>query len=1005
MLVCVSAQAAGGPIERIEIYKQNPAYWQYKGKPVLLLGGSKDDNLFQIPDLKEHLNLLASVGGNYIRNTMSSRSDKGFEVQPFKRLSDGSYDLNQWNDEYWDRFERMLKLTRDRDIIVQIEVWAFHDFNKGHWEKNPWRPANNINYDSSNATLKDSYGNIGKVPHGFFFTVPKLNNDGLVLAYQQKFVDKMLSYTLSHNHVLYCMTNEIHPQYSPEWGWYWSKYIKDKAAIVGRQVETTEMYWEIDLKKEQQRASLDHPEIYSYFEASQNSAKRGQENWDNLQFVYKYLAEKQRPINHTKIYGADSCPWEKSTTRHASECFWRNILAGSASSRFHRPPYGMGLAKKAQAHIKSMRLLTAELDIFKAVPDSGSRLLSNRSANEAYLSYIHRKQYAVYFPNGGSVDLDLSEAAGQYVMKWLDITQSKWGRQQAVQGGRKVTLRTPGSGHRVVLLVQEIRLSENENANRIRPYPKNPRYWQYKSKPVLLLGGSKDDNLFQIPDLKEHLNLLASVGGNYIRNTMSARVDRGFEIQAFKRLPDGKYDLNQWNDEYWNRFQNLFRWTGQRDIIVQIEVWDRFDYTDRKGTWGGRPWQINPYNPANNINYTSKQCGLAEAYPDHPSADKQPFFHTIPAMDDNKVLRRYQEAFVDKMLSYSLPCGNVLYCMNNETSTSPIWGQYWMKYIKTKATEFGVDVYVTDMFDVGWELDTEEKFLLSFDKPDIYTFLDISQNTGNKNTFKKHWQNILFVLDRTKKDPRPINNTKNYGSSEWPPNRDYYKRVWRRWTTESAVQRYVLNVIGGCASTRFHRNPIGGIGLTEPAQNCIKALRKLESLVKMWELTPRNDLLTDYEDSKVFLSANPGRMYALFFLEGGSASVDLRGYEGTFMVKWINVRTGEWGKEDEIEANAIVSITSPDERPWLAAVIRKRQQASLSGQGVLGSGEKTLSQKTSGLALHQVPDTSNCHGLNMQNIYVSGIVGVFPPRSFLLCVRCFDPSKATSLNTGSDVKS
>ena len=498
---------------------------------------------------------------------------------------------------------------------------------------------------------------------------------------------------------------------------------------------------------------------------------------------------------------------------------------------------------------------------------------------------------------------------------------------------------------------------KTSNRDRIRPYSENPRYWQYRGEPVLLLGGSKDDNLFQIPDLKEHLDLLASVGGNYIRNTMSARIDKGFEVQAFKRLPDGKYDLNQWNDEYWKRFQNLLKWTGQHDIIVQIEVWDRFDYTDRKGTWGERPWQISPYKPANNINYTSKESGLAETYPDHPGADKQPFFHTIPAMDDNKVLRRYQEAFVDKILSYSLPCGNVLYCMNNETSTPPIWGQYWMKYIKTKAAEFGVDVYVTDMFDVGWELDTEEKFLLSFDRPDIYTFLDISQNTGNKNTFKKHWQNILFVRDRIKNNPRPINNTKNYGSSKWPPNSNYYKRTWRRWTTESAVQRYVLNVIGGCASTRFHRNPIGGIGLTKPAQDCIKALRKLESLVKMWELAPRNDLLTEYEDSKVFLSANPGRMYTLFFLEGGSANVDLRGHKGTFLAKWINVRTGQWGKEDEIEANKIVTITSPDEDIWLAAMIRKRQQVSLSGQGIFDMA-KLIHEKVLTLDSHvDIPDT------------------------------------------------
>ncbi|GAJ12320.1 unnamed protein product [marine sediment metagenome] len=137
----------------------------------------------------------------------------------------------------------MLKFTRDRDIIVQIEVWAFHDFNEGHWEKNPWRPSNNTSYDSSNTTLRASYGNIGRTAHDFFFTVPKLNNDRVMLSYQQKFVDKILSCSLRYGHVLYCMTNEIHPQYSPEWGWYWSKYIKDKSAAVGRQVETTEMYW------------------------------------------------------------------------------------------------------------------------------------------------------------------------------------------------------------------------------------------------------------------------------------------------------------------------------------------------------------------------------------------------------------------------------------------------------------------------------------------------------------------------------------------------------------------------------------------------------------------------------------------------------------------------------------------------------------------------------------------------------------------------------------------
>ena len=69
--------------DRIQPYPGNPFYWQYKGKPDLLLGGSVEDNLFQITNLEAHLDLLKSVGGNYVRCTMSSR-DEG-DVWPFEK--------------------------------------------------------------------------------------------------------------------------------------------------------------------------------------------------------------------------------------------------------------------------------------------------------------------------------------------------------------------------------------------------------------------------------------------------------------------------------------------------------------------------------------------------------------------------------------------------------------------------------------------------------------------------------------------------------------------------------------------------------------------------------------------------------------------------------------------------------------------------------------------------------------------------------------------------------
>ena len=456
--------------------------------------------------------------------------------------------------------------------------------------------------------------------------------------------------------------------------------------------------------------------------------------------------------------------------------------------------------------------------------------------------------------------------------------------------------------------------------DRIQPYPANPRYWQYKGKPVLLLGGSKRDSLFQIPDLEEHLDLLASVGGNYIRNTMSDRKDRGYEVYPYKRLPNGKHDLTQWNEEYWRRLGTMLKLTHERDIIVQIEVWDRFDHS-----WGN--WEAGPYRPANNVNYTGEETGFADAYPEHPSRDKQPFFHTIPGMPHYEerydTIRQYQKRFVEKLLSYTLDYGNVLYCMDNETLTPVEWGQYWMQMIRDEAKARGVCVFVTDMFDEGWDLDTHSAYLTAFDQPDRYTFLDISQNSSNKNTVEKHWQNVLFAYDRTEDHPRPINNVKVYGADEYPPRSNYQKRVYRRWGTQSGIRSFIMNVLGGCASSRFHRNRSNGLGLTEPAQAAIKAIRKLESLVEMWEVRPDHSLLVDREPEKAFLTAKRGEKYVVFLPQGGSVRVNLKGSQGTFRVQWIDVSTGEWGKKDEVRGDAVVTITSPGTGPWLAVASRR----------------------------------------------------------------------------------
>ncbi|MFP6766920.1 MAG: hypothetical protein VB859_02040, partial [Planctomycetaceae bacterium] len=292
----------------------------------------------------------------------------------------------------------------------------------------------------------------------------------------------------------------------------------------------------------------------------------------------------------------------------------------------------------------------------------------------------------------------------------------------------------------------------------LAPWKDNPWYWSFQSKPVMLLGGSDDDNLFQWPEkaLIVQLDRLAGAGGNVIRNTMSDRKDKGFEVYPFKRLASGKFDLNDWNDEYWDRFERLLRETSKRKIFVQIEIWDRFDYTDDRGS---NRWQIHPYNPANNVNYTYKQSGFAPRYPRHPGANIQPFFFTTPRQKNNKVVLRFQQRFVGKLLDLSLQFPNVLYCMDNETSGEEQWSRYWATFVKDRAASKRRSVYVTEMWD-DWNLKASSH-KRTFDHPQLYGFVDVSQNNHNKG--QKHWDNFLHVRRYLAGKPRPMNTTKTYG--------------------------------------------------------------------------------------------------------------------------------------------------------------------------------------------------------------------------------------------------
>ena len=460
-------------------------------------------------------------------------------------------------------------------------------------------------------------------------------------------------------------------------------------------------------------------------------------------------------------------------------------------------------------------------------------------------------------------------------------------------------------------------LPDNSPQDRIQPFTKNPMYWQYKGKPVMLIGGSDTDNAFQLLYLEEHLNDLVAHGGNYIRNTMAW--SREEDVWPFLQTREGLFDLEKPNPEFYNRFENLLKLAYDRDVIVQVEVWESWNYYMKGGEgYPKRGWDRNPFNPANNINYSKEESGMPTrvTYSKSQYPGEHAFFYTRPEELDLPVVRKYQEAFVDQILEIAFKYPNVLYCMNNETNEAHSWGQYWAQYIQKRATEKEVTVETSDMYDFNSLTNPRHRMIL--DDP-AYTFVDISQN--NFHTGETHYEFVRYLYEYSLAGPKkPLNNTKIYGGELWT-----YDRVG----VSEAAARFLRNLFGGAASMRFHRrtaNPYGaqqnfyGLGLGPDAKTVIKSCSMLFEKINPWELSPTYEYLLNIYRNKAYTLVGPENLYVVYLTDGGNVKLDFRGISGSFMIDWLDVMNSEWKNGTLEEAGDLINLKVPGNGPWIAVV-------------------------------------------------------------------------------------
>jgi hypothetical protein len=212
LLLAMLAQAGVSPIR---LDKQNPHYFEYKGKPIILITSGEhygsvinvafDYDKYLSALQKDGLNYTRIFGGSYVEvpgksfgireNTLAPLAGKF--VAPWTRSSQPGYagggnrfDLNRWNPKYFRRLRSFLADAEKRGIVVEITLFS-SQYGDAQWAFSPFNTRNNANHTDAVGWKK----------------INTLDNGNLV-AYQERYTRKLVHEANPYPNVIFEIQNE-----------------------------------------------------------------------------------------------------------------------------------------------------------------------------------------------------------------------------------------------------------------------------------------------------------------------------------------------------------------------------------------------------------------------------------------------------------------------------------------------------------------------------------------------------------------------------------------------------------------------------------------------------------------------------------------------------------------------------------------------------------------------------------------------------------------------------
>ena len=436
LLIQTSLSAQGKPIS---LDSHNPHYFNYKGKPTILITSGEHYGAVMNPDFdykiylktlqKDGLNLTRTMTGAYFEPAGAfniSNNSLGPIAQkylcPWKRADNSlKFDLDHWNPAYFVRLKDFMTEANKCGVIVELSLFCPF-YEDAQWMLSPFNRINNVN-------------GLGDIPRTDVYTLDK--NKGL-LAIQDKMVRKLVEELNGFPNLMYEICNE------PYFGGITMEWQEHIAKVI------------TDAEKAFPNKHLITQNIGNGFEKIKNP--------NPLVSVFNFhyaTPPKAVSLNYglNKVIGENETGFNGQKDSTYRKEAWQLILTGAGlfnnldysftptheDGTYHYPkeqPGGGGIVLR-----KQLSYLNKFMDSFNFVamkPDTTVYSGGLSGKNKVIILAETGKQYAIYWMGGKQINAEFNLPKGDYSLEWLNPLNGKIEKQKKLNHpGGKTILNSP----------------------------------------------------------------------------------------------------------------------------------------------------------------------------------------------------------------------------------------------------------------------------------------------------------------------------------------------------------------------------------------------------------------------------------------------------------------------------------------------------------------------------------------------------------------------------------